>query len=218
MRYLLVCWCLCLAACAVGMTHTVKPGENLYRIGQAYGIDYRRLGRVNRVFSPYKIKAGDRLFVPGRNRQLPVRIITPRTADPARPKALSAAGNSARAFVWPVRGRISSKFGPRDKSHHDGIDIAVVRNTPIMVAMDGKVIYSDRLSGYGNVVIVEHKGGYTTVYAHNDRNLVSKGQRLLQGQKLALAGDTGKASAPHLHFEVRKDNIARNPIYYLPPL
>ena len=78
------------------------------------------------------------------------------------------------------------------------------------------MIYSDTLRGYGNVVIVEHGGGYATVYAHNEENLVHAGDRVHQGDTLARLGRTGRTSGPNLHFEVRKDNVARNPIYFLP--
>ena len=84
-------------------------------------------------------------------------------------------------------------------------------------ARAGHVIFSDRLSGYGNVIIVEHDDTFTTVYAHNDKNQVRKGGYVRRGQRIAIVGATGRATGPHLHFEVRKDNVARNPLFYLPP-
>jgi lipoprotein NlpD len=107
-------------------------------------------------------------------------------------------------------------FGKRPRGHHDGIDIAAPKGTPVFAARDGRVIFSDRLSGYGNVVIVEHAGGFATVYAHNDANLVRKGAKVVRGQHIADVGDTGRTRGSHLHFEVRKQNVARNPLYYLP--
>ena len=203
--------------CATGIRHHVRPGENLFRIGKAYGIDYHRLARINHVPPPYRIRAGQRLFIPGATRQLPVTIITPRAASSKPPVRSPASRASASgAFSWPVSGRISSKFGKRNPGHHDGIDIAARKGTSIRAARSGKVIFSDRLSGYGNVIIVEHDGGFTTVYAHNDRNLVHTGARVSRGQRIATVGETGRATGPHLHFEIRKDNIARNPLYYLP--
>jgi murein DD-endopeptidase MepM/ murein hydrolase activator NlpD len=81
----------------------------------------------------------------------------------------------------------------------------------------GEVLYSDRLSGYGNVIIVSHGDGYVTVYAHNSAHAVRAGDRVRRGQMIARVGQSGRASGPNLHFEVRKDNVARNPLYYLPP-
>jgi murein DD-endopeptidase MepM/ murein hydrolase activator NlpD len=86
----------------------------------------------------------------------------------------------------------------------------------VRAAADGKVIFSDVLRGYGNVVIVRHTKGYLTVYAHHRANLVKEGQMVRQGDVIAEVGQTGRASGASLHFEVRKDNLARNPLQYLP--
>jgi murein DD-endopeptidase MepM/ murein hydrolase activator NlpD len=120
------------------------------------------------------------------------------------------------SFRWPVEGRITSGFGPRRESFHDGIDIAAPRGTPVCAVADGEVIFSNVLHGYGNIVIVRHRHGYVTVYAHNQRNLVQEGAIVRRGQRLAEVGQSGRATGPHLHFEVRKDNLARNPLRYLP--
>jgi murein DD-endopeptidase MepM/ murein hydrolase activator NlpD len=117
---------------------------------------------------------------------------------------------------WPVAGKITSKFGPRRGSFHDGLDISAPLGTPILAAASGEVIYSGALRGYGNLVILRHRGGYVTIYAHNQKNLVREGKAVRRGQVIARVGQTGRASGPHLHFEVRKDNLARNPLRYLP--
>lgn len=100
--------------------------------------------------------------------------------------------------------------------YHDGIDIAANRGASVFAARDGKVIFSDRLSGYGNVVIIEHASDYTTVYAHNQENLVRTGAMIRRGQKIATVGSSGEHDDPLLHFEIRKNNVARNPLFYLP--
>ena len=120
-------------------------------------------------------------------------------------------------FLWPVEGgRLSSAFGPREASHHDGIDISAPVGTPVRAARDGRVLYSDTLRGYGNLIILEHDGGYATVYAHNRENRADLGDVVRQGEQIASVGETGKTSGPNLHFEIRKDNVARNPIYFFP--
>ena len=210
------------ASCAVsGITHKVRPGENLYRIGKAYGVDYTELARINSIRSPYRLQVGDRLYVPHADRQLPVNVITPRSVSSARPKWVSSptpkdSRVGSAGFSWPTRGMLSSGFGKRERGHHDGIDISTPKGTPVYAARDGKVIFSDRLSSYGNVIIVEHGDGFTTVYAHNENNLVRKGSRIRRGERIATVGQTGRARGSHLHFEIRKDNVARNPLYYLP--
>jgi len=218
---LLLASCLTTSGCgSAGVYHRVRPGENLYRIGKAYGVNYKSLARANKINAPYRIEAGSKVYVPGATKQLPVTVITPRSMSSARPspRRSSSTATAARStiFSWPVSGKISSPFGKRERGYHDGIDISARRGAPVLASRDGKVIFSDRLSGYGNVVILEHPGGFTSVYAHNDRNLVGKGSRIGKGQKIATIGSTGRADGPHLHFEIRKNNVARNPLYYLP--
>lgn len=122
-----------------------------------------------------------------------------------------------RQFAWPViAGMLSSPFGMRGGAMHEGIDIAAPAGTPVRAADDGAVIFAGRLHGYGNVVIVQHVGGYVTVYGHNQRNLVRDGERVGRGQRIADLGETGRASGPNLHFEVRYNNHPQNPIGYLP--
>lgn len=206
--------------CSHGVTHVVGAGENLYRIGLAYGQPYRELGRINGLSEPYRLARGDRIFVPGAERPLPVAIITPTKADPSKP--LPAARAEAPGLQWPVMGRVAESFGGTGEVHHDGIDILAREGSLVRAAMGGKVIFAAELMGYGNVVIVEHQGGLTTVYAHNELNLVAAGDQVGRGQELATVGSSGRLAGPgstaHLHFEVRKENIARDPAYFLPPI
>jgi murein DD-endopeptidase MepM/ murein hydrolase activator NlpD len=115
-----------------------------------------------------------------------------------------------------VEGELSSRFGPRNGRFHDGIDIAAPHGTPVMAAADGQVILSDVLRGYGKVVIVRHAGGYVTVYAHNAANHVAEGRVVRRGERVATVGQSGRVTGASLHFEVRKDNLARDPLRYLP--
>jgi murein DD-endopeptidase MepM/ murein hydrolase activator NlpD len=119
-------------------------------------------------------------------------------------------------FAWPADGSVSSRFGPRGNSNHDGIDISAPEGTPVRAAADGVVIYCDVLRGYGNVVIVDHKDGLSSVYAHNKLNLARVGARVRRGDVIASMGQTGKTTGPNLHFEIRRHNVARDPIRYLP--
>ena len=121
-------------------------------------------------------------------------------------------------FLWPVNGTVNSAFGPRGSSFHDGIDIAAPEGTPILAIEAGEVIYSDQLRGYGNMVILRHAGGIVSVYAHNESNLVREGQSVVRGEVVARVGSTGRVSGPHLHFEIRRNNAAQDPLRYLPQL
>lgn len=194
----------------------VKAKENLFRIGKAYDVDFRRLARMNKIADPAQIRIGQRIFVPGATKQLPVRIITPSKATLKPPQKLKPKGKNKNGFVWPIKGKLTSKFGPRGKSFHDGLDIAAPKGAPIRAIQKGKVIFSDKLRGYGNIIIIRHPGRYVSVYAHNRKNLARKGQRVAQWQVIGEVGSTGKVTGPHLHFEIRRNNVARDPLYYLP--
>jgi lipoprotein NlpD len=215
---------LTLAACATriaprrgGIFHVVGSGENLFRIGKAYGVDYRELAHENRISDPARIEVGQRIFIPGATRRLPVEVITPLSAS-ARPLEARELPTGGKRFRWPTRaGTLSSRFGPRQGSFHDGIDIAAPEGTPVYAVCDGRVIYSDEIPGYGNIVIVEHGDDLTSVYAHNERNEVSRGDFVRQGAEISKVGRTGRTTGANLHFEIRSQNVARDPLFYLPP-
>ena len=121
---------------------------------------------------------------------------------------------------WPAPGygRISSKFGWRSWSHsyHKGIDIAAPSGANIVASNAGKVVVSSfNAGGYGNYVIIDHGGGYMTVYGHFSRRCVSVGQQVSRGQVVGLCGSTGRSTGPHLHFEIRVNGVAQNPLNYL---
>lgn len=120
-------------------------------------------------------------------------------------------------FVWPVPAskKVSSYFGLRKGKHHDGIDIPAVTGTNIIASRDGEVSFSGRMRGYGRVIIIKHPDNYHTVYAHNNRNYVSKGQKVSRGEVIGKVGSSGRSSGPHLHFEIRRNNRVRNPARYL---
>lgn len=121
-------------------------------------------------------------------------------------------------FQWPVRFvDITSPFGLRGKEFHEGIDLHAPKGTRIYAVQDGTVIYSDsKVRGYGKMVVLRHEGKTSTIYAHNSKLLVRKGQKIKKGQLIALSGATGHARGPHLHFEIRQGLVALNPIRFLP--
>ena len=127
----------------------------------------------------------------------------------------STAGPSTAGLVWPVNGPVSSGFGTRWGRMHEGIDIAVAAGTPIHAAAGGTVIYASWMSGYGNLTVIDHGGGLATAYAHASAILVALGQHVSQGQTIALVGSTGHSTGPHLHFEVRVNGVAVDPLGYL---
>lgn len=130
-------------------------------------------------------------------------------------------GNSGYSFLIPVGGIIGSFYGERVHPikntilFHKGIDIEAQSGTPIKAAYDGEVVESDMEASYGNYVKIKHIDGLTTLYAHCSKLLVSEGQKVEKGNIIAEVGCTGAANGPHLHFEVRKDNTAVNPLDYI---
>lgn len=202
---------------ASNVFHVVKAGENLFRIGKAYDISVDELAKANRLKDPNQIFVGQKIFIPGASKQLPVDTIAPVDAVPASRIPLPVEVND-EPLLWPVSGTINSNYGPRGPSFHDGIDIAAAEGTPIQAIERGEVIYSDQLRGYGNIVIVRHQGGIVSVYAHNQVNLVREGQQVSRGEMIAKVGSTGRVTGPHLHLEIRKNNTAQDPLRYLPQL
>ena len=112
------------------------------------------------------------------------------------------------ALLWPIKcARLTSRFGRRSLRFHEGIDLAAPAGTPIYAAHNGDVLYSGRgFNGYGNIILLKGDTGLLSVYAHNRSNLVKKGQPVKKGQVIAYVGQTGRASGPHLHYELRVQN------------
>jgi len=122
---------------------------------------------------------------------------------------------SASGFIWPVNGTVVSGFGWRWGRMHEGIDIAAPMGASVWAVAAGTVIHSGWLGGYGLLVVVDHGNGLATAYAHNSSLLVGVGQRVSQGETISLVGSTGNSSGPHVHFEVRANGAAVDPLFYL---
>jgi lipoprotein NlpD len=209
----------CASTPEAGVTHVVRPGENLFRIARFYGVEVSRLRRANRIRDVTELQVGQKLHVPGASKAQPSWALTPGPGGHVPPthggRELALREADLR-FHWPLQGRVSSGFGWRSGRRHEGVDIPARQGTSIRAAEAGRVIHSGKLADYGNVVIVKHSGRYSTVYAHNHRNRVKKGQFVEKGDVVATVGKTGNASGTHLHFEVRRDRIAQDPLRYLP--
>ena len=204
-----------LTSCIIsrGVFHTVKEGETLWRICRTYGVDIQEVAEMNNIKNPSELRAGTRIFIPGVTR---VRKVVPYKRTHQREEIKKVVVEKGR-FSWPLRGKITSSYGMRGWTKHDGIDIQAPRGSPIRAAGDGEVVYSDSgIRGYGNVIIIKHRDDFYTVYAHNELNLVKKGDRVKRGDIIAKVGNTGNATGYHLHFEVRKGKKPRNPLFFLP--
>jgi len=122
---------------------------------------------------------------------------------------------SAAGFTWPTSGQITSGFGPRWGRMHQGLDIAAPTGRPITAAKSGTVIVAGWSGGYGQLVVIDHGGGLATAYAHQSRIAVKTGDPVTQGGLVGFVGSTGHSTGPHLHFEVRVNGAAQDPLPYL---
>lgn len=137
----------------------------------------------------------------------------PRRPPPVQRGPAAAKPGSSGGFLAPVEGPVIAKFGKQaDGRRNDGVNIAAARGTPVRASRAGEVVYSgDALQGYGKLLLVKHAGGWVTAYAHLDRILAQRGDKVARGQTVGVVGTSGGVSAPQLHFEMRKDNKPVNP-------
>ncbi len=217
-RALLLVGMLALAACAgrpASTVHVVQRGENLYRIALHYGVSVEDVARANGIHDEGQLEVGRRLTIPRPMRSAVAKPLLP----PERLRAVAqndALEDGGLRFAWPLHGVLTSRFGWRRSRMHEGIDLGARSGTQVHAAEAGHVIYASRLGGYGNVIVLRHGSLYQTVYAHNRRFHVRKGARVRRGDVISEVGATGNASAPHLHFEIRRKDDPRDPLLFLP--
>ena len=220
--------------------HKVARGETVYGISRQYGLAMNSLAQMNGLQAPYKIVVGQTLRLPGAVEVAP-NVSSARKpgksvaqgrgqrrdvrTEQAKPASAVARGGprhrvpplSAGGFIWPLEGKVISRFGVKGKGlHNDGINLAAPRGTPVRAAQTGVVAYAgNELRGFGNLVLIRHSNGIMTAYAHNDELLVKQGQKVERGQKVAKVGSTGSVDTPQLHFEVRSGRDPIDPVKFL---
>ncbi len=195
-----------------GVYHPVGKGETLWRICKTYNVDLQEVAELNSIKDASQIKVGDKLFIPGAKK---VRKVQTYKKEPPEQKVIIK--QSKGRFSWPVKGRVVAYFGiKKEGTKYDGIDIRAPKGTVVKAADGGKVVYSNKMAGYGNIIILKHEDNYTTVYAHNSINLVKEGSWVRKGAPIAELGNSHNPQAsPTLHFQIRRYNKARNPLFYL---
>jgi len=133
-------------------------------------------------------------------------------------KKLHKAKKESVTFIWPVEGIFWSEFGMRRGRHHDGIDVSAPSGTPIKAAADGEVVFSGKIRGYGNIILLRHTDESFTAYAHNRINMVNEGKSVSQGEIIAEVGRTGRTTGSHLHFEIRRNGKVTDPLPLMPAI
>ena len=213
---------------------TVSAGDTLYSLSRRYSVPVNDLAVMNNLTAPFTLSVGQKLKVPDLS-GAPVRTVgTVKTdsgagqvagtaqqkqkisSDPTQ-KLPKISARSSSKFSWPAQGRILSGYGAKsDGLFNDGINIAATRGTVVKAAENGVVAYAgNEVKGMGNLIIIQHSGGWMTVYAHLDSMSVRRGTKVSVGQKIGTVGETGKVDEPQLHFEIRKGTKAYNPESYL---
>jgi len=200
--------------------HVVERHQTLYRICKTYGVDIKEVASLNGITDHSKIQAGQRVFIPGAKKVLKVEIVLDDVvAEPGEKEQGKERPKTAHKkidFIWPVEGKFGDGFEGSERERHQGIDITSPLGTPIKASNGGAVIYSgNTIKGYGNLIIVRHSEEFVSVYAHNQGNLVEEGASVEKGQIIGKVGQTGRATGPHLHFEIRRNNKPVDPLLYL---
>jgi len=188
--------------------HVVKKGETLYRIASTYGLSIYELKNYNGL-SSNNIFVGQKLYLKSQSKNDNTKYTIPKPI-------IKKSEFQKYGIIWPCIGQITSGFGTRDGKPHKGLDIACPEGTPLKAVLNGEVAYSANQRGYGNVIILKHDKSIMTVYAHNQENLVHKGDKVKKGEIIGKVGLTGNTTGAHVHFEVRLDGRAYDPLQFLP--
>lgn len=198
-----------------GTMHIVARGDTLESVAECYQSKPQTIAAFNLLPEQPVLTPGTKLVIPGG--------ILPAEERQAVQATLLASRYGHRgplppspAFDWPVRGRISSKYGWRKGAFHYGLDIAVPYGGTIRAAAAGVVADAGIKQGYGLTLVISHSGGWRTLYAHCSRLLAEKNEKVSQGQPVALIGATGNATGPHLHLEIGHGEHRFDPLLFLP--
>lgn len=223
--------------------HIVRPGDTLWGLAKTYGISVNEIVTENELGLSTLLVPNQKLTIPlsgasvvmaandspstpaptPAKKQPTKEISTPASANYNSPtveaeddtRLAGLAREELASLSWPLRGYISSRFGPRAERIHEGLDIAAPGGDYIRAALPGVVVFAGVRGTYGNAVILKHTSGVRTLYAHASQLLVNQGQIVQPGQAIALVGSTGHSTGPHLHFEVLFKGLPLNPLEFL---
>ncbi len=192
--------------------YQIRRGDTLSQIAKDNQISLIRLKKLNSIYNENTIRAGAFIVIPKKNfaRRRASRRRKNYTENFSlkklgeRTSSLGSVSFYKKKLYWPLRSKaITSKFKPRWGRFHNGLDLSADKGTPIYSAHSGRVVYSAKARGYGNLVIIQN-GDLLTLYAHNTRNLVRVSDWVSRKHKIATVGRTGNATGNHLHFETRR--------------
>lgn len=196
-------------------TITVQKGDTLWDLAREYNTSVSLLIAQNKLLNPDRLKIGQTLAVPVEQDEYSLAPVVVAASSVAR-SSITTASRSGSAYLWPLKGIITSKFGARNGGFHHGLDIAADTGTAISATKAGTVTFAGWYSSiYGKAVVIRHSDTEESMYAHLQSILVRKGASVKAGQTIATVGETGNATGPHVHFEIRINDEAVNPLKYL---
>ncbi|GEM_PF-463864 len=203
-----------------GTLHQAGKEETVQKIARTYGVEDKKIADFNLLEHPESIPEGEALVIPGG--RIPVEdkeVIQAALFSPGLNRQIAARApgeaRGAPVFQWPLEGTITSRYGWRDGSFHYGLDIAAPHGSLVRASASGTVLEAGYRGSYGLVVTLAHPGGWSTLYAHNYKLLVQQGQQVTAGQPVAKVGASGRATGPHVHFEVIYHGNRKDPLNYL---
>jgi len=198
--------------------HTVKPGETLYTIAMRYDLDTRDIAQWNNLGDGGYIRSGQKLRMkPGGSASRSANTAGSRsTASSSKPAKKARPALPAPTWRWPTEGTVTYRFGASSKSQ-SGIRISGREGQPVVATANGEVVYAGTgLKSYGQLVIIKHNDTWLSAYGFNQSLLVSEGDRIASGQKIATMGKTSQGKTM-LHFEIRRNGQPVDPLRYLSP-
>lgn len=186
------------------ITHQVSEEDTLDSVASLYGLNRVEIALANDLWDIEALPVGSMLSIPGLSKEQAIS------------RQLSSRSGAPFVLAYPVNGIISSNYGARKNEFHTGTDIACAYGTEVKASQSGQVISAGWDGNYGYAVVIDHKNGYKTRYAHNSQLLVKAGEYVSMGQPIALAGSTGRSTGPHVHLEVLKSSGGtENPLTFL---
>jgi len=186
--------------------HRVVAGDTQFGLSWRYGVSWADIAVANNLPPDATLRRGQELLIPS--------IIPPRGDEP--PAAATPPPPPPR-FAWPLSGTVRRGFAASGRSEHPGLDIVATAGTAVRAAAEGRVIFAGtEPQQYGNLVVVDHGGGWHSAYGFLSRITVHEGDRVRAGERVGLVGRTGQATRDELHFELRRDNRPVDPVPNLP--
>ena len=199
--------------------YVVKPGDTGFDIAYRHAVPWSQIAVANGLDANAPVKPGKELLIPTVfDPQLPSQAARAATRTAATANAVATAAVVAAAapphLAWPLSGTVKRGWKTRSASdYHDGLDIGAPLGAPVKAAAPGTVIYAGpEAEQFGNLVIIDHGGGWNTAYGFLSKITVKKGAKIATGQRLGSVGATGKARGNELHFEVRQDGVPIDPV------